>query len=135
MKASHTKKQKINALLLASRITRSVIRGMLPLIFIPHIIESTTREEPYLPENNPCVGIIMTALGPIYLLGFIISWKKEGIGGILMVLAGLTVCIPFIIIEGNIGALIFGIPLAVSGLLYCVYWDDMCKSVTFESTE
>lgn len=70
----------------------------------------------------------MTAAITLFMLGYLISWKREGIGGIIMIIAGLSVCLPFIIILGNFGALLFGLPLTIAGLLYVVYWSDMSKS-------
>ncbi len=69
----------------------------------------------------------MTLVAFIFLLGYFISWKNEGIGGILMILAGLFVSLPLIIIQGNAGSVMFGIPLTASGLLYILYWFDKRK--------
>ncbi len=49
--------KKFNSLLIASRITGSLVAGLLCLIIIPKIIEAITREGSYLPENNSWEGV------------------------------------------------------------------------------
>jgi hypothetical protein len=128
-------KNKYRDLLLASRITGSVVTGLFSLIIIPYVIEGITREESHLPENNPWEGVLLTVGTCLLIIGYIISWKSAGIGGLLMVLAGLTVCVPFILIQGNMVSLIFGLPFTVAGLQYIIYWNDLRKSRIQEKME
>jgi len=120
-------RKKANGLLIASRILGSIVTGLFSLFLIPTMIEGITREESYLPKENPWEGVLMTAGTILLIAGYIISWKKEGLGGSLMILAGLTVSLPFIILSGNYGSLIFAIPFIASGLLYVIYWTDLRK--------
>ncbi len=57
--------------------------------------------------------------------GYIFSWFKEGLGGVIMILAGLTVSIPFFIFTINFSSLIFAIPSIIAGLLFLIYWWDV----------
>ena len=133
MRELSSKKKNINSLLLASRITGSIIAGSFGLFGISHIIQAIYRDESYLPMNDPWQGVVMTTAILLVMAGYLISWKKEGIGGIIMIIAGLSVCLPFIIILGNFGALLFGLPLTIAGLLYVIYWNDMSKSKKIKS--
>jgi hypothetical protein len=120
-------RKKTNGLLIASRIFGSIVTGLFSLIMIPTMIDGITRESSYLPKENPWEGVLMTAVTILFIAGYIISWKKEGLGGAIMILAGLTVSLPLIILFGNYGSLIFAIPFIASGLLYFIYWMDMRK--------
>jgi hypothetical protein len=118
-------RKKANALLWASRIFASAIVLFFALFFIPSIIGSITREESFLPENNKWQGVIMTIWFIMLVTGYILSWFKEGLGGLVMILAALTVSLPFIIFASNFGSLIFGATSFAAGFLFLIYWRDM----------
>jgi hypothetical protein len=67
----------------------------------------------------------------LLLVGYILAWIKEGIGGTIMVLSGLTVSLPYIIFSDDnslfINLLILGFTIIVAGLLFIIYWRDMRK--------
>ena len=90
--------------------------------FLPH-----KNTEGYYMQNMNYEGIIMTSVIFLFLTGYLVTWLNTGIGGVLIILAGLLVAIPLIIIDGNIGTLIFAIPFTGSGLLYVVYWYSKSK--------
>lgn len=56
----------------------------------------------------------------IFLAGFIISWWRKCLGGLVIVLASFVQMLPFLIIEGNLGSLYFGVPLFVIGALFLI---------------
>jgi hypothetical protein len=118
-------RKKANSLLWASRIFASAIVLIFAFFFIPAIYEGITREGSYLPENNKWEGVIMTVWFIMLVAGYIFSWIKELPGGIIMILAGLTVALPFIILANNLGSLIFGGASIAAGLLFIIYWRDM----------
>ncbi len=65
-------------------------------------------------------GVILIGLLPIYLIGFILSWKWELITGILFIIwyAGLF----YLSIEGNLDPLKFsGFPVFLQGIFYLYY--------------
>ena len=70
-------------------------------------------------------GVILIGLLPIYLIGFILSWKWELITGILFIIwyAGLFFgTTGYFIIEDSLGPLRFiGFPVLVQGVLYLIY--------------
>lgn len=56
----------------------------------------------------------------VFMIGFTIAWWNKLIGGIVIILSSLLQMLPFLIIGGNLGSLIFGIPLLVVGILFLV---------------
>jgi len=64
----------------------------------------------------------MTAMFLVYMIGYAIGWWWTLWGGIVILLAGVLVCVPFILIEGNYGSLVLGIPQFVVGILYIWVW-------------
>jgi hypothetical protein len=118
-------RNKATGLLWGSRIFASVVVVFFGLFAIPDIINGIIREEPYLPQNNQWEGVIITVWFCMLAIGYILSWIKEGLGGLVMILAGLTVMLPLIIFAKNTGSLIFGATSIAAGLLFLIYWRDM----------
>ncbi len=65
-------------------------------------------------------GLVMTWTYIVFIISLIIVWWYKLIGGILIVLSSILQMAPFLIIEGNLGSLIFGIPLLVVGILVLI---------------
>lgn len=68
-------------------------------------------------------GLVMELTFYVFLAGYIFSWWKKCTGGIIIILASIIQMAPFLIIDGNLGSLIFGIPLLIVGVLFTV----LCK--------
>lgn len=66
-------------------------------------------------KNYGWEGLVMELTYYIFIIGFIFSWWKRCTGGIIILVASLVQMAPFLIIDGNTGSLIFGIPLLISG--------------------
>ena len=62
-------------------------------------------------------GIVMELTFYIFVIGFFLSIKRSAIGGIVILLASVVQMGPFLIIDGNMGSLIFGIPMLICGIL------------------
>jgi hypothetical protein len=119
--------QKTNGLRLACRIFGSVIIGLFILMATFEIIEAFSDKGYYFPKEDQLMFILVNASALLLIAGYIISWKKEGLGGALIIVASLTISLPSIIRDGNFNALIVTIPLFASGLLYVIYWRDKRK--------
>lgn len=65
-------------------------------------------------------GIMMELTYLVFIIGFIISWWRKCLGGLLILLSSIIQMGPFLIIDGNLGSLIFGIPLFVVGCLFLI---------------
>jgi hypothetical protein len=88
------------------------------LAFVPKVISSFTNPSHTPQPGREWEGQIMTTMFAVFLFGFIVGWWRKLWGGILIILAGIIVSVPFIILRGNLGALIFGFPLFILGALY-----------------
>lgn len=69
-------------------------------------------------------GLVMVWTYIVFIIGFSFAWWHKLIGGIIIILASLLQMLPFLIIEGNIGSLIFGIPLLVVGILFLIIYKN-----------
>jgi hypothetical protein len=126
-------RKKANGLLWGSRIFASVVIVFFGLFAIPDIINGIVREGHYLPQNNKWEGVIITIWFCLLASGYILSWIKEGPGGIIMFLAGLTVLIPFII-KNNFGSFLFAIPSMAAGFLFIIYWRNLRRKKLSEKS-
>jgi hypothetical protein len=68
-------------------------------------------------------GIVMELTFFAFMIGYIVSIKRRCMGGIIILLSSIIQMGPFLIIDGNMGSLIFGIPLLISGILFLI----ICK--------
>src|SRR4030042_5793251 len=119
--------KKTNSLRLACRIFGSVIIGLFILIATLEIIEAFSDKGYYFPKEDPLMFVIVNVSAVLLIAGFIISWKKEGLGGALIILGSLTISLPVLVRDGNEAALIVAFPLFAAGLLYIIYWRDKRK--------
>lgn len=127
--------------LLICRVFSSIIAVPFSLFAIADIIDTIIikSEGNFMQDMNyedmNYEGIIMTIVIFSFIVGYLISWINEGIGGSLMIFAGLLISIPIIIIDGNIGTLIFAIPFTGLGVMYVMYWDGKRKFKKLKPSE
>lgn len=121
--------EKSNTLLLITRLFSTTLALLFLFAFAPKLIneysKAFTGEKPLF--GSGWEGIVMEMTIYVFLTGFIFSWWKKCTGGILILLASLIQMGPFLIIDGNLGSLIFGIPLLVSGVLFLIVWKKDTK--------
>jgi hypothetical protein len=120
-------RRKTNSLRLASRIFGSVIFGIFILIITFEVIEALSQKGSYFPKEDYFIFIIAHVSTVLLIAGFIISWKKEGLGGALIIIGSLVISLPVLVRDGNEAALIVAFPLFAAGLLYIIYWRDKRK--------
>lgn len=89
------------------------------IAFVPKLID----EYMGIITGNPNVnfsgweGIVMELTFYIFIIGYIISLKRRAVGGVIILVGSLVQMGPFLIIDGNIGSLIFGVPMVICGVL------------------
>ena len=89
------------------------------IAFVPKLID----EYMGIITGNPNVnfsgweGIVMELTFYIFIIGYIISLKRSAVGGIIILVGSLVQMGPFLIIDGNMGSLIFGVPMVICGVL------------------
>ena len=66
-------------------------------------------------------GMIMQLTYFVFLIGFLATWWRKCVGGIIILVSSIIQMGPFIIIDGNFGSLIFGIPLLISAILFLAF--------------
>lgn len=120
---------KSHTLLLITRIFSSCLALFFILAFVPKLVDEYSKvftgEKPLFGPGWE--GLIMEVTFYVFIIGYIFSWWKKCTGGILILLASVIQMGPFLIIEGNLGSLIFGIPLLISGGLFLIVWKDQVK--------
>ena len=98
----------------------SFIAFLFLISFLPKLISSMMGETTQLAPESQWEGQIMTAMFILYMFGYGIGWWRAIWGGIIIILSALLVSLPFIIVQSNYGALIFGIPQLIIGVLYII---------------
>ena len=121
MSAIKTKEDRITHLIRrVARIWSIIIIGLGILIFIMEIIESNTIElEPYPFYENLIPFTLFTAV-----VGLIISWRWEGLGGAITIISVL-VNLGVYLLTGRtaVGAVIVILtPILIPGILFLVCW-------------
>lgn len=126
MENSDTPKNKANkTLVLVTFIFTSILALFFLLAFGPKLVQEYIgiirgTEENYFEGWE---GIVMELTFFSFMIGYITSIKRRCLGGIIILLSSIIQMGPFLIIQGNMGSLIFGIPLLISGILFLV----ICK--------
>lgn len=109
-------------ILLIARIIVSIVFLFFSFAIVPKIlgqfIESFGDEGL---SDGGWEGMVMQLTYFVFLIGFLVSWWKKCIGGILILVSSIIQMAPFLIIDGNLGSLIFGIPLLITALLFMVF--------------
>lgn len=113
--SSHT----CNKLKLVSRIFASLVALFFVFAFAPKLIDQYLNFGVYgSVVNGNWEALVMELTFWIFIIGYLISWIKNYTGGIILIVASLVQMFPFLIIDGNLGSLIFGIPILISGILF-----------------
>ncbi|RMF69345.1 MAG: hypothetical protein D6743_01960 [Calditrichaeota bacterium] len=84
------------------------------------IAGAVAKEEPWTSEST-----VLTVLGAASALGVLIAWRKEGLGGLLLVACGIAGNIFGWIAAGRnkaVAMLVTGGPFVVAGLLFIGSW-------------
>ena len=110
--------------LLITRILASIFAVFFILAFLPKLVSGVIEAF----RSGEWEGMVMKYTFYVFLAGFIVSWWKKCFGGWIILFASIIQMGPFLIIDGNLGSLIFGIPLFVIGLMFLLYCLDRSRS-------
>jgi len=100
-----------------ARITGSIIGGVWLFVGIAHAIQESGP-----PERD---GIIMAILMITSVIGVIVAWWREKIGGTILIIVGIAHCIFAYLVAGRnrgFAMLVSGVPFLVIGALFLVAW-------------
>jgi len=102
------------------RMLASLLAIFFILAFVPKLIDELRDVFNGQPFYKGWEGLVMEITFFVFLAGYVISWWRKCWGGLIIVLASLIQMGPFLIIQGNLGSLIFGVPLFVVGALFLI---------------
>lgn len=122
--------KKRNILLLITQILATVLVLLFGFALVPKIIgEYIGYFNGESLHDAGWEGLVMELTFYVFLAGYIFTWWKKCTGGAIIILASIIQMAPFLIIDGNLGSLIFGIPLIIVGFLYV----SNCKAFSSSS--
>jgi len=96
------------------------IYALLYLVFIIDNFLPAKNFNPYDLEN-----IIVNLLFVLFLVGYYLSWKNEGVAGLIFIFWWIGMwCLALFVVEIDRGAgVVMGLPLFILGILFMVSWD------------
>ncbi len=108
-----------------------IVSTLLMVFILMWVIGSTATWRENRAAPWPTSGeIVMTVCFLTLLAIVVISWFREGLGGTLLSIVGFAASIGIMIRKGPghyLAALIFGVPLLISGILYLICWRRIKK--------
>ena len=84
------------------------------------IVELIEGHSPWSPEGAMLMGLVI-----FVALGVLIAWRREGIGGLVVAIGALALCIFAYVTAGHnkgFAMLISGGPFLVAGILFLACW-------------
>lgn len=109
--------------LLLSRIISFLITGVFILFMVPEFIALLSNKT----ANNEGWILIFYLLSITYGCGFLVSFWKVGLGGLLLVISSIFITLYAFIDSKSWIVLLLFIPLSFSGILFLIYWKK-CKT-------
>jgi len=104
-----------------ARIWSGLIILFLLFFFIGYLVQDIMNGDPLIiPTNKEALGLIFFPLG--LFLGFILAWKREGLGGLISIISMICFHITMFIVTGNPNFEKFIDIFAAPGLLFVVVW-------------
>jgi hypothetical protein len=104
--------------LLTGRVFGFLITGVFLLFMVPEFIALLSNQS----TNNEGWVFIFYILSIAYGLGFLLSFWKVGLGGLLLVISSVLITLYSFIDSKSWVVLLLVIPLSFSGILFLLYW-------------
>ncbi|RUT73301.1 DUF7670 domain-containing protein [Ancylomarina longa] len=109
-------------LLLVARLIGFLITGIFLLFMVPEFIAMISAHESY----NEIWLFAFYAFSLTYGLGFLLSFWKVGLGGLILLISSIGITLFGFIDTHRWDVLFLLIPLSLTGILFLIYW-KMCK--------
>lgn len=104
-----------------ARVFASVLALFYFVAFVPKLIDQYfIKGSDLAVSEGSWEGWIMELTFWIFTIGYVTSWFRKFAGGIILILSSLVQMLPFLIIQGIFGSLIFGLPTLIAGVLFVV---------------
>ena len=113
-------KKSSNIISIIAYVLASLLTLFFSVALVPKIIMEIKEEGISILYTGGWEGLVMQWTYIVFIIGFAISWKNKFIGGLIIILASLIQMGPFLIIDGNLGSLIFGLPMLIVGILLII---------------
>lgn len=111
-------KKKYNALWVTAMVLGTLLLIILLISFLPKIYSELFMEKSFIMDDWGWEGTVVIGMFIGYVIGYILVWWKRLIGAIVFLLTAILEMGIFLIVDGNTGSLIFGIPILVVGVLF-----------------
>ena len=108
------------------RIFAALITLFYLLAFVPKFIQTLLGDASESPPDASWEGNMVTASFLVYVLGYIFSWWRGLVGGIIMALAGAIMFTTHIMASSGelelLPFLVFSCPMILAGILFIIFW-------------
>ena len=104
--------------LLFGRIIGSLTTGIFLLFMVPKFITLLSVGQ----NNSEAWVMVFYVLSMIYGIGFLISFWKTGLGGLLLVMSSILITIYAFIDSKSLLVLLLFLPLSFAGILFLIHW-------------
>ncbi|MBL7137670.1 MAG: hypothetical protein ISS17_02710 [Bacteroidales bacterium] len=108
------------------RIFASLLMLFYLLVFVPKLIQDLLEESPSTPADGGWEGSLVTIGFLVYVLGYIFTWWRGLVGGIILVAAAAIMFASHMVAaQGElefVPFLVFSVPMILVGALYIIFW-------------
>ncbi|NQV03195.1 MAG: hypothetical protein HQ542_11150 [Bacteroidia bacterium] len=124
--STSTPSRNIKTTRLVITIFASLITLLYLVAFVPKLIQDLLGESPASPSDGSWVGSLVTAGFLVFILGYILTWWRGVIGGIIIVFAGALMFTSHMVAASGefefLPFLIFSCPMILVGILFIIFW-------------
>lgn len=104
--------------LLVARIIGFLITGVFILFMVPEFIALPSNQS----ANSEGWVLLFYLLSLAYGIGFLLSFWKVGLGGLLLVISSVLITLYSFIDSKSLVVFLLFIPLSFPGILFLIYW-------------
>jgi hypothetical protein len=121
MERNNKSRKKYHPILITAIVLGTLLLFVLLLAFLPKIYDSyILRGESLAADGWEGLTIIGMFIG--YVIGYVVVWFNRLIGGVIFLITAVAEMSIFLIVDGNTGSLIFGLPILLVGILFIASW-------------
>ena len=111
---------------LVIRIFASLITLFYLLVFVPKFIQTLLGDAPESPPGADWEGSMVTVSFLIFILGYIVTWWRGLVGGIIIAIGGVLMFFTHMLSASGefefLPFFVFSGPMLLCGILYLVFW-------------
>jgi hypothetical protein len=119
METENNTRKKYHPLWITALVLGTLLLFILMLAFLPKIYDCCILGGDSLSAGG-WEGYVVLGMFLGYVIGYVVVWISRFFGGLIMLLTASAEMAIFLIVDGNTGSLIFGLPMAIIGILFMV---------------